>query len=135
DQRDLVGARGIILIPGQREQRALLSKSRRAENRRYLLPQPRITGLDRAVVHVAAHVWRDERVVGRRRRRLKIGCKLTVGNDVALAAARIVTDVVEVNERIVLLGIWIAVADEACRRHRLLVGLPALPCGFKPVGD
>src|SRR5207253_434706 len=55
--------------------------------------------------------------------------------DVAPAAYGVVSNVVEVDERVVFLDVWIAVADEAVRWHRLLVRPPRLARGLEVVSD
>src|SRR6266550_7909869 len=51
------------------------------------------------------------------------------------AAARVGADVVEVDEWVVFLSVWIAVADEARRWHRLHVGLPRAAARLEVVSD
>ena len=124
-QRHPVARGGVVLVPRDRQQRALRLESGRVEDRGHLLRQPRIACPDRAVVHVVAHVGSDERVIRRGRRGLQVGGHLRERHHVRLAPRGVGADVVEVDERVVLLRVWIAVPDEAGGRHRLLVSLPA----------
>ena len=85
-------------------------------------------------MHVIAHVGGDpgevRRVVTR-----EVGAELREWDDVRRTAARVAADVVVVDERIVLLHVWIGVADEAARGHAFHVRLPGATARLNLVGD
>src|SRR5207302_2612217 len=121
-----------VLVVGDEQRRVLLRERRGLQDQRHVLRQPLVTGGDGAVVRVVAQVRRNERVVGRGRRRRQVGGEGAVGDILAALGAR--SDVVVIDERIVLLGIGIRVAGEARRGHGLLVRLPGATGGGDAVG-
>ena len=122
-------------VPGQDEQGPLRLESGRVEDLGDVRLQPRVAGRRGAVMHVMAHVGCDECVVRCGRRRSEVARELRVWHDMGVAPACVRPDVVEVHERIVFLGVWIAVADIARRGHAFHVALPGAAGGFEVVRD
>src|SRR5712692_2938712 len=116
------GIRG-ALVPGQEQHAALAD---RPEERRHQPLEKPIAGRDAAVVGVVAEVGRDPGEL-RKAPPSEVTGELRQRHDLR-AARGVVHDVVEVQERVVLLGVQARRrSGEARRGHALHVGLPRDP--------
>ncbi len=135
DGEHLIGGTHIVLVPGEDQQTLIDGAGRRVENSRHVAAQPFISRTYRTIMHVIAQVRSDEGKVRCGGCGAEIRGEVSIGHIVTGAASRVVADVVEVEEGVVLGSILAGGGEKAGRGHGFHVGFPGQSFGFEVIGE